>query len=445
MNPERQTIEKRLENMKNIYLQIGRIIDEIPEAIPENVRNLIRDNIIGDKDLKELMDGIDRHRPPRFLLVGRTGVGKSSLINALTGCYLAQVSDTESCTPNIQIYKCNDHGTTLMEILDTRGIAESDQINSKESAEEQLLNQVNEFSPDAAIFLLNCAHRDSVGEDADYLKTVVQKYEALNHTTLPVVVVCSRADEVSPSRFKLPEEYPERKIDSIDEIVRNYKNVISNHGLRINNIIAVSSCIDWMNEAGEEVSVDAINKMNDEEKGKLRIAFDARYQIDELRDILEHAIEDFQAKMGLRLALRLDELIKRLANHITHIFAGISGIVALTPIPISDIYILLILQSLLVMIIAALSGREVNLDTAKEFVLSLFGVGGLGFVFRIAAQQASKLLNAIAPAAGSAISGGIATLGTESIGKAATAYYIDNKPIEEAKAKFKENNHNGGK
>ena len=69
MNPERQTIEKRLENMKNIYLQIGRIIDEIPEAIPESVRNLIRDKIVGDKDLKELMDGIDHHRPPRFLLV----------------------------------------------------------------------------------------------------------------------------------------------------------------------------------------------------------------------------------------------------------------------------------------------------------------------------------------------------------------------------------------
>lgn len=439
-NPEREIIEKRLENMKNIYLQIGKIIDEIPEAIPEAIRNFIRDKVIGDKELKELMDGIDHHRPPRFLLVGRTGVGKSSLINALTGCYLAQVSDTESCTPNIQSYKCVDRGSTLMEILDTRGIAESDQLNFRQTAEDQLLSQVNEFSPDAAIFLLNCAHRDSVGEDADYLKEVVQRYEALNHTTLPIVVVCTRADEVSPSRFKKPEEYPERKIDSIDEIVRNYKNVLTNHGLRINNILAVSSYIDWMTGNGEEVSVEAINNMSEDEIGKLQIAYDARYQIEELRDILERAIEDFQAKMGLRMALRLDELVKRLANHMTHIFSTIAGAVAITPIPISDIYILLIIQALLVMIIAALSGREVNLDTAKEFVFSLFGVGGLGFVFRLAAQQASKILNVVAPAAGSAISAGIAGLGTESIGKAAIAYYIDNKPIEEAKKRFKENN-----
>ena len=73
-------------------------------------------------------------------------------------------------------------------------------------------------------------------------------------------------------------------------------------------------------------------------------------------------------------------------------------------------------------------------------MFSLLGVGGLGFVFRLAAQQASKLINTAAPGVGSAISAGIAGLGTESIGHGAIAYYIDNKPIEEAKKRFKENN-----
>lgn len=440
MDVERERIEARLKNMKKIYLQLGNILDQIPETIPDSVRNLIRDKVIGDKELKELMDGIDHHRPPRFLLIGRTGVGKSSLINALTGCYLAQVSDTESCTANIQSYKCTDHGTTLMEILDTRGIAESDQLDSRQTAEDQLLHQVNEFSPDAAIFLLNCAHRDSVGEDADYLKAVIHRYESLNHVTLPIVVVCTRADEVAPSRLKNPQEYTESKIDNIEEIVQNYKNVLTSHGLRITSILAVSSCIDWMNEEGEEVSVETINSMTEDEISKLQIAFDGRYQIEELRDILEHAIEDFRAIMGLRMALRLDELVKRLAIHMTNIFSTIAGGVAVTPIPISDIYILLIIQAVLVMIIAALSGREVNLDMAKEFIFSMFGVGGAGYVFRLAAQQASKLLNTLAPWIGSAISSGIAVFGTKSIGKAAIAYYLDKKSIEEAAASFKENN-----
>ena len=44
------------------------------------------------------MKEIDIHRPSRIFMIGRTGVGKSSLINALCGVYVAPVSDTRSCT-----------------------------------------------------------------------------------------------------------------------------------------------------------------------------------------------------------------------------------------------------------------------------------------------------------------------------------------------------------
>ena len=431
MTNDRTNVEKRLENMKNLYLRMNQLFSEMPDTIPVPVRNLIRDTILGDKDLKELMEGIDHHRPPRFLMVGRTGVGKSSLINALAGIYTAQVSDTESCTSGIQAYKCQDQGSTLMEILDTRGIAESDQLDDRITAEKQLLDHVNDFSPDAAIFLLSCTHRDSIGEDADYLHEVIEKYEELNHVHLPVVLVVTRADGVAPDRIKTPGEYPERKIDAIDTILRNYKGVLENHGLKVEKAIAVSSYVDWMTADGEEVSVESINKMDESEITKLQIAFDGRYQIEELRNMLEDVIEDFQAKMGLRMALRLDELVRRLAKHLTHIFAGISGTIALTPIPISDIYVLLIVQAALVAMIAALSGREINLDSAKEFVLSLVGVGGLGWLFRVTAQQLTKIANLVFPGAGSAISSGIAISGTETMGQCATAYFIDDKSMEE--------------
>ena len=68
------------------------------------------------------MEGIDNHRPPRIFLIGRTGVGKSSLINALCGAYVAGVSDTKSCTEDVQIYECKDNDRVLMQILDTREI-----------------------------------------------------------------------------------------------------------------------------------------------------------------------------------------------------------------------------------------------------------------------------------------------------------------------------------
>lgn len=436
MKDDKMKIEQRLQNMKKFYIKAGELIDKLPDAIPEKTRSMLKDTILGDKDLKRLMEGIDSHRPPRIFLIGRTGAGKSSMINALCGSYVAGVSDTKSCTEGAQIYECKDGDRVLMEILDTRGIAESESLDDKVTAEEMLIEQINEFSPDVAIFMLNCTHRDDVNTDVEFLKKVSKEYAKVNKLQLPIVAVINKCDEMAPSRFKNPVEYPENKINKINEVVQYYKGIIVKNGLKIDNIIAVSSLIDWQTPDGMEIDVDSIKNLPKYDIDNLQIAFDGRYGIEELLDILEEAILDFEAQMGLRMASRLNEVVKRLAKHLNNIFSGISATVALTPIPVSDIYILLIIQSMLVCLIASLSGRDISLDTGKEFIFSMGGIAGAGYVFRLIAQQASKFLNAIFIGSGSAVSSGIAYIGTSAIGKAAIAYYIENKTMDEAKKQF---------
>lgn len=438
MKDDKMKIEQRLQNMKKFYIKTEEMIDKLPDAIPKKTRQMLKDSILGDKDLKKLMEGIDAHRPPRIFLIGRTGVGKSSLINALCGAYVSRVSDTVSCTKDAKIYECKDDERTLMEILDTRGIAESESLNDLISAEDMLINQINEFSPDVTILMLNCTHRDDVKSDVEFLKKVSKSYEEINKMRLPVVVVVNKCDEMAPSRFKNPGEYPDSKIKNIDDMLKYYKGIIVKNGLKIDNIIPVSSLIDWQTPDGMEVDVETIENLPQYDKNHLEIAFDGRYRIEELLDILEEAILDFEAQMGLRMASRLKEVVDRFAKHLNAIFSGISATVALTPIPVSDIYILLVIQSILVSLIASLSGRDISLDTAKEFILSMGGVAGAGYAFRLLAQQASKLINGIWPGAGSAVSSGIAAMGTSAIGKAAISYYIDDKTLDEAKKKFEE-------
>lgn len=243
---------------------------------------------------------------------------------------------------------------------------------------------------------------------------------------------------MAPARFKTPDEYPRNKVEKIHEVVQYYKGIIVKNGLKIDDIVPVSSLIDWMTPPdGMEVAVEEIDKLPKRDVENLQIAFDGRYRIEELLDILEEAIQDFEAQMGLRMAARLNEVVTRIAKHLNKIFTGLSATVAATPIPISDIYVLLILQSLLVTLIASLSGRDISLDTAKEFILSVGGVAGVGYGLRLAAQQGAKCINAIWPGAGSAVSAGIAGFGTNGIGKAAIVYYIDGKSIEEASRSWK--------
>mgnify|MGYP000050850050 FL=1 len=436
MKDDSMKIEQRLQNMKNFYTKVGDLLDNLPDAIPEKARQKIRDTILGDEELKNLMDGVDSHRPPRIFLIGRTGVGKSSLINALCGAYVAPVSDTRSCTETAQTYQCKDGERTLMEILDTRGIAESDNLNAEISAEDMLINQVKEFSPDVAIFMLNCTHRDDVDSDVNFLKKLSESYAQAYNMRLPIVAVFNKCDEMAPSRLKNPNEYTESKTKKIAEQVKHYKEIIVKNNLKIDDIIAVSSLIDWMTADGTEIDADSIESLPVSDIENLQIAFDGRYHIEELFNILEKAILDFSARMGLRMALKLQEVVRRIANQLNKSFSAMSATVALSPIPISDIYILLLLQGILVCLIASLSGRDISLDTAKEFVLSMGGIAGAGYGFRLLAQQASKILNVFWAGSGSAVSASIAALGTSAIGKAAIAYYIDDKTIEEAKSTF---------
>ena len=436
MKDDSMKIEQRLQNMKNFYTKVGDLLDNLPDASPEKARQKIRDTILGDEELKNLMDGVDSHRPPRIFLIGRTGVGKSSLINALCGAYVAPVSDTRSCTETAQTYQCKDGERTLMEILDTRGIAESDNLNAEISAEDMLINQVKEFSPDVAIFMLNCTHRDDVDSDVNFLKKLSESYAQAYNMRLPIVAVVNKCDEMAPSRLKNPNEYTESKTKKIAEQVKHYKEIIVKNNLKIDDIIAVSSLIDWMTADGTEIDADSIESLPVSDIENLQIAFDGRYHIEELFNILEKAILDFSARMGLRMALKLQEVVRRIANQLNKSFSAMSATVALSPIPISDIYILLLLQGILVCLIASLSGRDISLDTAKEFVLSMGGIAGAGYGFRLLAQQASKILNVFWAGSGSAVSASIAALGTSAIGKAAIAYYIDDKTIEEAKSTF---------
>lgn len=415
-------IQTRLQNMQKVYSTLIAFIDDLPSAIPQKTRQSIKDSILGDAELKSLLEDTQRQRPPRIFLFGRTGCGKSSLINAICGSYVTEVSDTESCTKKTRAFSCCRDGQVLLEIMDSRGTAETG--NTEEDAERTLMQDVIDFDPDAVLLVLNCSHRDGIDEDMELAKKIKKTYYDCNMSELPLLIVLNKADSVPPVREVYPDSYSERKIRSISKISDACNSLQKELFLNAQGVIAVSSLIEWMQEDGTFLSAEEINQLTEPERLHLVPGFDGRWNLTELLSRLESVMVDQEAKSGLRMALRLEEIVTDLAKHIVDIFAGIAGTVALTPIPVADLYVLLALQSVMVAIIAILSGREANVESAKEFILSLGGIGSAGLGFRLLAQQSAKLLNGLFPGAGSVISTTVAASGTKAIGNAAISYYL---------------------
>lgn len=436
MGKKETDIDERIQRVKEIYDKLGDIIDSFGEFLPnKDVSNkalgLIKDKVFGNEELKKFLDDLDSHRPPRFFLVGRTGVGKSSLINALCGNYLAPVSHIAACTPDAEPYPIKDGNRVLMEIYDSRGIAEGKSLDESKSAEKMAKEKVKEFMPDVVILVLSANHRDDINSDVRFVIDLLTEYKKAHKVELPVVTVINKCDAVSPVTEQEPRRYSQKKKDRINEIKKSYTEIIKENGLNIDDIITVSSLIEWETKDGRGIESITLSEYE-----SLQISFDGRYHIEELKNSLANVINDPDAKMGFLMAARLNQVLHKLSDHFTNIFSVIASAVVALPVPIADVYMLLVVQAVLVTIIAALTGEDISVESAIKFLFSMGGTVAAGFAFRMGAHLVLGFL----PGVGDTVSAVIAATGTKAIGQAAAAFYIDGVPKDKVKSIFKREN-----
>lgn len=417
-----QDIKHKVALIHEILKKVEILMDTV--NIPQGIKDSLKNSIFKSAELEELLDSIEHYEIPRIMMVGRTGVGKSSLLNAICGSYLAEVSDVVVGTKEVQKYHYTSQGRPLLEILDSRGIGESIPSGSQ-SAEEVLIKEIRDFSPNLILLVLRCKARDRIDQDVKYVAKLKRRYLKRTGMDLPIITVLTQADEMEPSVEKNPEFYSEGKIENL-QCAENYvKEILEENGIdETERVISVSALVLWALEDGKILTSRQMNELSEEQRQGLMLIEDYRYHISELMDMMMQCV-DKKTAMGLQMASGEKIVLERIAQMFVNTFSVIASAVAVSPIPVSDLYILWILQACLVMIIAGLAGEDLDFKGVKKFFTNLGIVGLTGIGGRSLAQQSAKLINFFGlPLAGSAVSSVIAAQGTRAIGKAAINYYL---------------------
>lgn len=110
---------------RDLIDEINAAFDIAASGLSEKTREWLKKNIMGAA-LSEIEKLVVESRPPVLYVLGRSGHGKSSLINALVGRKVAEVGDIKPRTIGADPYYISFPEVYAgWEIIDSRGIFET--------------------------------------------------------------------------------------------------------------------------------------------------------------------------------------------------------------------------------------------------------------------------------------------------------------------------------
>ena len=310
-------------------------------------------------------------RAPRLVLLGRGGAGKVEVLRALFGAEVAQAGEENLSDGTWQTFGEKSRGT--LQLLDARRPASLNMLRAALAAE----------APDLFIFV-----RPALGIDDDLAADLEHAAQILacaeqrggGRAKLLGVLVPGAADDAERARQEL-NACLHTRTELSDRMVGTL--ALGDGGERLAELIA----IELPGEAQLEM-----------------------------------------ARLSGNRALQ-----KQIAQVVIKSVTAISAAIGAQPIPLADFPILTSLQGTLVASIMHISGREMSVKLAGEFIAALGANIGVGLVLREGARAVLKFV----PVWGNAVSGAVAAGGTYAMGRAAAAYFIEGVSLADARGLFR--------
>ncbi len=186
------------------------------------------------KELKiKIASKLDEMRSyiPKVGVFGKTGVGKSSLCNALFGTDVCPISDVDACTREPQKVLLELGGSGL-QLVDVPGVGESGERDKEyDELYQSLLPELD------LIFWVFKGDDRAAASDEHFYKRIIRRYVEAGK---PFIAVINQVDKIEPYReWDWDERKPGAK--QLSNIEAKRQSIAGLLGIPMNKVIAVSA------------------------------------------------------------------------------------------------------------------------------------------------------------------------------------------------------------
>lgn len=402
------------------YESIRELLEEAVEFAPtsaehkEEIADSLFEVLFADMDSL-----IEDSRPPRLYIFGRSGAGKSSLINALANKSVADVGAVEPETVESEKYHVQfPERYANWDVVDSRGLFESVPANGNvpDWTVDKLADDFEQYRPDIAVHVLT--PDDARAGEHDF--EAVQELENKLPGGLPPLVYClNKVDTHLPPGGDWPPETNEALTSDITD-----------------NLDFIAGLLDEDDRTPFDQSAPVRGYRFDSQDHIGVFPTYAKEQpywnIETLAELIgEHLPEE--AVLQFAQAQRRQSLMQSLARKQTRRLSVTAGSIAGLDISgVSDIMVLTPLQVFLVALIGSFSCEEFTIATAKDYFAELGVVGSAG----LGARKLAGILTGMVPGAGQAINASVASVTTYTLGRSAETYFFSGKDEFKAPSDF---------